>query len=162
VEPIMQPTELDTFLILETDAQREIYITEFWRRRDKAQGTTNHAYRDLYYARLEDAKERFKNVSSDRSKVYLIHGEPTDILEVDCSHLLVPLQIWRYAYVEGLGHTVRFLFYLPRNSNDYRLWIPFGAQDDGLAQLVSDEAMALGGAGDDAAVTRVFKTTAGS
>src|SRR5829696_4255496 len=32
VEPIMQPSELDTFLMLETDPQREIYITEFWRR----------------------------------------------------------------------------------------------------------------------------------
>jgi len=27
VEPIMLPTELDTFLVLETDPQREIYIT---------------------------------------------------------------------------------------------------------------------------------------
>ena len=36
VEPIMQSSELDTFLILETDPQRDIYITEFWRRRDKA------------------------------------------------------------------------------------------------------------------------------
>src|SRR5207248_11377698 len=33
VEPIMLPEELDTFLILETDPQRDIYITEFWHRR---------------------------------------------------------------------------------------------------------------------------------
>ena len=56
VEPIILPQELDTFLILETDPQREVYITEFWRRRDVAQGTTNHAFKDQYYARLEDAK----------------------------------------------------------------------------------------------------------
>src|SRR5438093_2869278 len=60
VEPIMQDSELDTFLMLETDAQREIYITEFWRRRDQLQGTTNHAFRDQYYARLETVKEQFK------------------------------------------------------------------------------------------------------
>src|SRR5947209_13178713 len=71
VEPIMQPSELDTFLILETDAQREIYITEFWRRRDVAQGTTNHAFRDQYYARMDTVKEEFKNASSDRGRVYL-------------------------------------------------------------------------------------------
>src|SRR5476649_216225 len=52
VEPIMLPTELDTFLVLETDPQRDIYVTEFWRRRDVAQQTTNHTYRDLYYERL--------------------------------------------------------------------------------------------------------------
>src|SRR6266702_4108182 len=45
VDPIMNPTELDTFLILETDPQREIYVTEFWRRRDVANGTTNHSFR---------------------------------------------------------------------------------------------------------------------
>src|ERR1019366_3303593 len=44
VEPIMNPTELDTFLVLETDPQREIYVTEFWRRRDTVNGTTNHSF----------------------------------------------------------------------------------------------------------------------
>src|SRR5216684_3163795 len=43
VDPIMNPAELDTYLILETDPQRDIYITEFWRRRDVANGTTNHS-----------------------------------------------------------------------------------------------------------------------
>ena len=52
VEPIMLPTELDTFLVLETDAQREVYINDFWKRRDAAQGTSNHAFKDLYYQRL--------------------------------------------------------------------------------------------------------------
>src|SRR5687767_6487363 len=52
VQPILQPTELDTFLVLETDAQRDIYIEQFWRRRDVAQGTTNRAFRDQYYDRL--------------------------------------------------------------------------------------------------------------
>ena len=46
VDPIMNPAELDTFLILETDPQRDIYITEFWRRRDVAHGTTNRAFRE--------------------------------------------------------------------------------------------------------------------
>src|SRR5213595_3610546 len=82
VEPIMQSSELDTFLLLETDPQRDIYITEFWRRRDVAQGTTNHAFRDEYYARLETVHDEFKNASSDRGRVYLIHGDPTDRLKI--------------------------------------------------------------------------------
>ena len=56
VEPIMQDSELDTFLLLETDPQRDVYITEFWRRRDAMQGTTNHTFRDQYYGRLETVK----------------------------------------------------------------------------------------------------------
>src|SRR5438094_828029 len=78
VDPIMNPAELDTFLILETDPQREIYITEFWRRRDVANGTTNRAFRDQYYERLETVKEEFTNASSDRGRIFLIHGEPAE------------------------------------------------------------------------------------
>src|SRR6185369_12444821 len=95
VEPIIMPTELDAFLMLETDAQREIYIVEFWRRRDVAQGTTNHAFRDEYFARLDEAKARFKYLSSDRSKMYLIHGEPEELIKTDCTRLLQPLEIWK-------------------------------------------------------------------
>ena len=161
VEPIMMPTELDTFLILETDAQREIYIVEFWRRRDVAQGTTNHAFRDDYYDRLEEAKSRFKYLSSDRSRMYLIHGEPSETFKEDCSRLLVPLEIWKYAYIPGLGHEVRMLFYLPRNGTDYRLWNPMGDETDALAELVSNEV--TGGASSDrAAVQSVFFQSAGT
>jgi Ca-activated chloride channel family protein len=160
VEPIMMPTELDTFLILETDAQREIYIVEFWRRRDVAQGTTNHAFKDEYYARLDEAKSRYKYLSSDRARMYLIHGEPGDTYKIDCSRLLQPLEIWKYAYIPGLGHEVRMLFYMPRNGVDFLLWNPMGDENDALAQLVSVEV--VGGAmSDRSAVHSVFYESAG-
>ncbi|HEY4642539.1 MAG TPA: VWA domain-containing protein [Thermoanaerobaculia bacterium] len=161
VEPIMMPTELDTFLILETDAQREIYIVEFWRRRDVAAGTTNHAFKDEYYSRLEEAKSRFKYLSSDRGRMYLIHGEPDELLKIDCSRLLVPLEIWKYAYVPGLGHQQRLLFYLPRHGGDYKLWSTMGDQNDALAELVSEEVMGAS-AGDRGAVSNVFFSSAAS
>jgi Ca-activated chloride channel family protein len=134
VEPIMQPTELDTFLILESDAQRELYISDFWHRRDVAQGTNNHAFRDLYYERLEVTKERFRNVSSDRSRVFLIHGEPDELITCDCK-LLQPLEIWKYAYILGFGHDVRFIFYKPRMGIDYKMFEPM--RDEDVAELIS-------------------------
>ena len=155
VEPIMMPSELDTFLLLETDAQRDIYIVEFWRRRDVAQGTTNHAFQDDYYSRLEEAKARFKYLSSDRARMYLIHGEPADTIKEDCSRLLVPLEIWKYAYLPGLGHDVRMLFYLPRTGLDYKLWNPMGDDTDALAELVSNEVTG-GSSSDRAAVQSVL------
>lgn len=138
VEPIMNPSELDTFLILETDAQREIYVTEFWHRRDVLQGTTNFTFKKQYYDRLETAKEKFRNASSDRSRIYLIHGEPAEMLDIDC-RLLVPLQIWKYVYVPGLGHDVRFLFFQTRTGVDYKLFAPL--QQDQMADLISQDAI---------------------
>ncbi len=153
VEPIMQPTELDTFLLLESDAQRELYTDDFWRRRDKSQGTTNHAYRDLYYARLETVKERFRVVSSDRSRIFLMRGEPDEVVGCDCK-LLVPIEIWKYVYIPGLGHDVRFVFYKPRVGIDFRLYTPMAAGD--VAELISEESMATTVGGDTKAIASVF------
>ncbi len=142
VEPIMQESELDTFLMLETDPQREIYIADFWLRRDKLQGTTNHTFHDQYYERLETVREKFANVSSDRSRIYLIHGEPEEMIDSDC-RLLVPIQVWKYLFIPGIGHDVRFLFFKSRTGVDYRLWIPIGISRgmdfDSMAELVSQD-----------------------
>jgi Ca-activated chloride channel family protein len=161
VEPIMLASELDTFLILETDPQREIYITEFWRRRDQAQGTTNHRFKDDYYARLDEAKEQFKYMSSDRARMYILQGPPTEVLASDCTHLLQPVEVWKYFYVPNLGHEVRFLFYLPRNGGDWKLWSPgiLSGQNDALAELVSQEAMG-GAITPESGVNKVFNESA--
>jgi Ca-activated chloride channel family protein len=159
VEPIILPTESDSFLVLETDAQREIFIGEFWRRREAAQGTSHHAYKDQYYERLEMARDMFKQISSERSRLYLIYGEPTEVIKTDCDQLLQPIEIWHYFYIPNFGHHVRFLFYIPRQSNDYRLWRPMGDNKMDLAELVSVEAMGTA-VTPDGAVNKVFLESA--
>jgi len=158
VEPIMQPSELDTFLILETDAQREIYTSDFWKRRDVAQGTSNHAFKDLYYERLENVKDQFKQVSSDRSRTYLLYGEPMDVMKVDCSRLLQPIEIWHYFYIPSISHHVRFLFYQPRLGGDYKMWRPMGDSSLDLAELISQEVMGSS-TSSESAVANVFLTS---
>lgn len=141
VEPIMQPAELDTFLLLETDPQRDLYIEDFWYRRDLSQGTTNHTFRREYYDRIEAVKAEFRYVSTDRSKIWLIHGQPDDRIKIENCRLLEPIEIWKYAYIPGMGHDVWFLFVAGRNSIDYRLWTPLNADD--LGELISQEAMGM-------------------
>jgi Ca-activated chloride channel family protein len=153
VEPIMQQSELDTFLILESDPQRDLYIDDFWHRRDVAQGTTNHAFRDLYYGRLEYSKEKFRNVSSDRSRIFLIHGEPGEVITSSC-HLLQPLEIWKYPYINGMGHDIRFVFYVPRNAIDYRLWQP--VTDDAVNELLSQELLGSSMGSESTAAQGIF------
>jgi Ca-activated chloride channel family protein len=152
VDPIMNPAELDTFLILETDPQREIYVTEFWRRRDVINGTTNQTFRKQYYDRLETVKEEFKNVSSDRGRIFLIHGEPSERIVIDC-RLLQPVEIWKYIFIQNMGHDVRFLFYKPRNGVDYRLFMP--VDNNSMKDLVGSEELGADMTG-DAATRRVF------
>jgi Ca-activated chloride channel homolog len=136
VEPIITAAERDAFLRLETNAQRDSFIEDFWRRRDVAAGTTNHGFRDEYAARLEVVKSDFGQVSSDRGKIYLLYGAPADIKDLKCERLLQPVQVWFYPYLQGMGRDASLLFYIPRGHRDYRLWHPM--QGLGTADLRSD------------------------
>lgn len=149
VEPIALGSEIDTFLILETDAQRDSFVEDFWRRRDALLGTTNNSFRDTYYTRLEIAKERFRNIMSDRAKMFLLHGPPVSVTRVDCARLLQPSEVWVYPHLEGLGHNVRILFYKPRGHNDLRLWNPIGGTL-ALSELVIQEPSAIASSADAA------------
>jgi Ca-activated chloride channel family protein len=143
-EPIMLGPELDTFLTLETEAQRDAFVDDFWRRRDAMQGTTNRAFKDMYYARLEVAKEQFKTVKNDRARVFLLHGPPADALRADCSRLLQPVEIWKYDRIPGIGSHLRLLFYKPRYSNDYKLWNPLGGSI-AIGDLLATESASFQG-----------------
>lgn len=149
VEPIALGSEIDTFLILETDAQRESFVDDFWRRRDALLGTTNNSFRDTYYTRLEIAKERFRNIMSDRAKMFLVHGPPVNVSRIECNRLLQPSEVWIYPYIEGMGHNVRILFYKPRGHNEMRLWNPIGGTL-ALSELVVQDASAVAGTADAA------------
>ncbi|HEV8433165.1 MAG TPA: VWA domain-containing protein [Thermoanaerobaculia bacterium] len=160
VEPIIMPQERDTFLILETDAQRDAWIIEFWRRRDKAAGTTNNSFHDVYYARVEEAREKFKHLSNDRAHMFLLQGPPNEIVVPNCGTMLQPIEIWKYFYIPNFGHDVRFLFYVPRRQNDYRLWAPITG-DEALAELVSQDVEATSPTTDPATLANsVFNSRA--
>ena len=138
VEPIMMPAEVDAFLTLETDAQRDSFTEDFWRRRDAFQGTTNFAFKEVYYNRLEVAKSQFRNLTNDRARMFLIHGPPVNVARADCQRILQPTEVWTYASIAGLGTNVRLLFYKPRGSNEFRLWNPIGGTM-ALQDLVAQE-----------------------
>ncbi|HEY0372571.1 MAG TPA: GWxTD domain-containing protein, partial [Thermoanaerobaculia bacterium] len=126
VEPILLGTELDLFLILETDAQRDAFIEDFWNRRDAFAGTSNRHFKQMYYARLEVAKAQFKRVGSDRARMFLIQGPPAAVVRIDCGRMLQPIEIWKYPQIAGVGSDVRLLFYRPRGGGDFHLWSPIG------------------------------------
>jgi Ca-activated chloride channel family protein len=124
VEPIISPTERDTFLRLDTEPQRDVFIDDFWRRRDAIAGTTNNAARSEYYHNLDFVKDNFGQVSSDRGRIYLVHGPPNAIYDIKCPSYYVPIQIFHYARLENFGSDFRLLFYMPNGHNEYRLWDP--------------------------------------
>ncbi len=160
VEPIMLDTERDAFLILESDAQRDLFIDDFWRRHDAAESTPQGSFRQMYYDRLELVKKRYRSAASDRGKSVLIHGEPADILVADRCQLLQPIEIWTYLNIPGFPQNTEFLFYLPRDAPDYVLWQPYTASADSLYDLVSSWVVATEG-DKESALKRVFGVVKG-
>ena len=155
VEPIMMPDELNTFLQLETDEQRDLYIEEFWHRRDPNTRSSVNGYREEYQELLEEARAKYKNTMADPARILLTHGRPVDVLKASCDRYLQPMEIWKYAFIPGMGHDVILLFYQPRNLNELRLWIPVMGDMEALSDLLSMEGQSLG-------VSRVFFESAGN
>ncbi len=150
VEPILLGTELDTFLTLETDAQRDAFIEDFWNRRDAYAGTTGRAFKETYYQRLEIAKEQFRYVTSDRARMFLVQGPPSEVLRTECLRVLQPIEIWKYSQIPGIGSGVYLLFYKPRHQGDYKLWSALGGTM-ALAELAAEESAAFSAAESQAA-----------
>lgn len=135
--PIIFDPELDTFLALQSDAERDAFVNEFWRRRDLMHGGTGR-FREVYTERLGIAKEEFRRIESDRARMFLLHGPPAEVVRANCTRVLQPIEIWKYEELPGVGQFVRLIFYRPGGSADYRLWNPLGGSM-ALAELVVND-----------------------
>jgi GWxTD domain-containing protein len=142
VDPIIQPSEIDTFLILESDAQRDLYITDFWHRHDLTEGMPSGAFKNIYYERIEEAKQRYRSLASDRGRVHVIHGAPAEIFTPDGCKFFQPMELWTYRNLKGFEKEAHFLFYRPRPDGDYVLWQPYSSGLDALYDLFSEEIVA--------------------
>ena len=161
VEPIMQPEELDTFLQLESDPQRDLYIDDFWQRRARAHNISVDALRTQYYERLQTAKDKYRSIASDRARIYVIQGEPLEVKNyggLTGCRLVQPLEVWTYGYLPDIGRNVQLIFYQPRGSADYRLWqgVAGANRNETLQDIIASEVMATVHDNESAAVQYVF------
>lgn len=85
------------FLSLESDAEREKFIEQFWQRRDPTPGTPANEFKEEHYRRIAYANERFASDipgwRTDRGRVYISLGPPDEIE----SHPDRQTEEWRYA-----------------------------------------------------------------
>ncbi|MGK2855936.1 MAG: VWA domain-containing protein [Thermoanaerobaculia bacterium] len=146
VEPIILSDEENAFLVLESDAQRDVFIQEFWLRRDPDPKTAYNEYEEDYQRRLEIAKVRFKYLASERSRFLLINGEPDEILDFSCERYIQPSQVWTYGYLPGFGESARFIFYMPKYGSDYILYTSVGrsGSKDSRQELLSRDGESVG------------------
>ncbi|HYM25998.1 MAG TPA: VWA domain-containing protein, partial [Vicinamibacterales bacterium] len=144
VEPIIHPEEVDAFLRMESDAQRDAFIDDFWKRHGAANKLDANGFKTMYYDRLEHARKTYRSANTDRGRMYMVQGPPADIFKIDefACRLLQPLEIWTYYELPGVGHEMRLIFYRARDGVEFHLWQNPNKSDVAVLDLVSSEVVA--------------------
>lgn len=138
VDPILTNSERDAWRRLQTDDEREQFITIFWRLRDPDPDTEENEFKDQFYERNAYADEHFSSGKpgrlSDRGRIYIKFGAPDEIeshpaggqyertsAEGGGSTTTYPFERWFYRHIPGVSSGVELEFVDPTGSGEYRL-----------------------------------------
>ena len=130
VELIMAKDELDSFLDLSKDYQRDAFIDRFWKARDPYPQTPTNEAQDRWELAVKTVMERFGNFTEDRSRIYLVNEPPDVMMPLDC-HEMWPAEIWYWQKNKKVGSRVGVMFYQKGAVGQFRTWYP----DDGAEAL---------------------------
>lgn len=146
VKVIITPEEEDVFFRLESDFQRDEFLSRFWRVRDPSAGTPTNEYKDEYDRRLEHVEKFFGRDSprlgrlTDRGRMYLLLGEPMNIKTYAWTQEAYPAEMWWFHANPKLGIPPFFyLVFFKRNGvGEFRLYSPLV---DGPTALLNPAGM---------------------
>jgi GWxTD domain-containing protein len=146
VSYIIDSDERKQFLSLQTDAERDYFINEFWERLNPTPGAQDNPYKDEHYQRLAYANEHFGSTEledgwrTDMGRIYILIGAPKQIVAYPAARNVRPMEIWFYESPSRvLPPYFNLIFYKPSAGEQYTLYSPF---QDGPARLVATlEAM---------------------
>ncbi len=152
VSMIIAAQEKEVFLEITDNYQKDRFIENFWKRRSIDSQGLRTDFQRVYSERVHYAREQFKNLNSDRAKIFVMNGPPDSVIVIDCEDVYVPIQIWYYERLEALKSKVYLIFYRRMGIEDYKLWTPL----DGVSILTAGNIGGLLGSG--AGARRVDKT----
>ena len=127
VSYIISAEERTAFKSLSTDAAREQFVEQFWRRRDPTPDTVENEYREDYYRRLAYANEQFAagvpGWMTDRGHIYIKYGPPDERAQAQGSGTLgaVPYERWHYRSMGNFATNVDLEFVDAAGSGEFRL-----------------------------------------
>ena len=130
VQPLISKSEVEAFLALEKDYQRDAFIDRFWEVRDPFPDTARNEAREAWQSRLVEVRQSYPSLTEDRARIYLLNGPPIAQLTGHCASLW-PLEVWVYERSERLPEPMVLVFYQRGSLGAYRLWTP----DEGLQAL---------------------------
>ncbi len=125
--PAQRPTPQGAIIALRTtDEERQVFIENFWIRRDPTPDTQQNEFREEHYRRIAWANDRFAagvpGWRSDRGMIYIQFGPPDERQEHPAAR--PSYEIWRYRVIEGVGRDV-MMYFVQDATGEYRMtWDP--------------------------------------
>jgi GWxTD domain-containing protein len=137
---IIESEERAQFLALHTDAERDSFISAFWRARNPTPGPDN-PYKEEHYRRLQYANDHFGSPQAkngwrtDQGRIYITLGAPQLITTYPAARNLRPMIAWFYGTpTPALPSYFYVLFYKRSVGEPYAIYSPY---QDGPARLVT-------------------------
>jgi GWxTD domain-containing protein len=129
---IITPKEKEVFLQLETDKEREIFITAFWKQRDPEPLTPENEFKTEHFRRIAYANQNFGREGpgagwrSAMGRIYILLGEPAQIDRFENDSEIFPTILWFYqGLVElGLPNSFYVAFFKRTGVGEYELYSP--------------------------------------
>ena len=119
---IIRDDERKAFKSLQSDAEREHFIEQFWLHRDPTPGTPENEFKEEHYRRIAYSNEHFASAvpgwKTDRGRIYITYGPPD---EKESHPSPVPSEQWLYHLIEGVGTNVVIEFVDPNKTGEYRM-----------------------------------------
>jgi GWxTD domain-containing protein len=124
---IIRDEERDAFKRLQSDAERDHFIEQFWLRRDPTPDTVENEFKEEHYRRIAHANENFASSvpgwKTDRGRIYITYGPPD--AKKSMASTLGPHSIlteqWLYYYLDGVRKNVWIDFIDSDGTGEYRM-----------------------------------------
>lgn len=120
---IATSAEVEQYKKLNTEDGKRQFMNDFWKARDQFSESSRNQFYIEYIQRVETANARYTTLSrpgwkTDRGRIFLMYGEPTEIERYPSQIETRPYEIWQYTDIEG---GVYFIFADILGFSDYSL-----------------------------------------
>lgn len=129
---IIQDKELDVFMQLTNNRERDIFMEAFWNLRDPTPGTPQNERKEEIIKRFDYANYRLGSGSgrrgwmTDQGRIYIILGPPVSIERNPSSSDIYPNEIWSYYgdITKGLPSHFALVFFRRGGVGELKLYDP--------------------------------------
>lgn len=98
--------EINKYSKLKTLEGKRQFMYEFWKSRDTDPSTSKNEFYEEYMKRVRISNQKYGSLNtpgwkSDRGRVYIMYGEPSEIDRYPNQSNTKPYEIWHYNNIEG-------------------------------------------------------------